>query len=192
MLVATESRIPAPAVPVAAAGPAAPAEAAWTTLSRALAVTADPRAPVPPTQRGTQALPCTAVAVPLARAWLRRLATSWCLEPDLVERLELIATELLTNAVQHTTSAMVWQRLECRGAELIGVAVADQGPRGRAPWCVRAADCAATHGRGLHMVRLMSTCCGSQPLGHGSLVWAVAANTDNPEVDDELLPRSWP
>lgn len=63
------------------------------------------RRPTPPAEARMRLEP-VAAAVPMARSLLRRLMASWRMAELLDGDLELLATELLTNAVLHARTAM--------------------------------------------------------------------------------------
>jgi hypothetical protein len=86
---------------------------------------------------------------------------------DHIDDVVLVADELVTNALVHACSD-VDVTLAYNSAS-IRVAVAD-----RSPVAPRPADrgAAATSGRGLHIVDILSSAWGHQPNGSGKIVWA--------------------
>jgi hypothetical protein len=102
-------------------------------------------------------------AVPETRHALRRLLDDWG-RPGRVETAELLATELVTNALVHTD----------RDAEL----TATVGPhklRVEVRDCIarlpRGADGDETHGRGLLLVASLADAWGVRAHGGGKVVW---------------------
>ncbi|GCB47582.1 ATP-binding protein [Streptomyces sp. NL15-2K] len=93
-------------------------------------------------------IPNDPLAVPICRRTLRLILTAYGL-PHLTEAAELLATELVTNAVQHTKGPAAI-KLRAEGAVLrIGVWDADPTP----PLPSRNSAPDAETGRGLSLVR---------------------------------------
>ncbi|KOX10699.1 hypothetical protein ADL05_24530 [Nocardiopsis sp. NRRL B-16309] len=112
------------------------------------------------------------------RAWVRSTAQTWGVSGDAIDVLELIASELVTNAVVHTRSHLPLVLALLREHDgTVGVAVRDHGSDdGTAPALGRATD--VEHGRGLVLVDALSRAWGARPLldehpDRGHLVWAL-------------------
>lgn len=124
----------------------------------------------------------TETAPARARRHVRMDLTALRLPEECIERAVLVVSELATNAVRHTGSERI--RLEIEPfADEVHVAVRDSGPRPQTPLHQIAveqgdpADC--EHGRGLDIVRQLSTRWGSSPTpGAGLRVWAAIERRD--------------
>lgn len=90
---------------------------------------------------------------------------------QLIHTAELLATELLSNALQHadTNGAPSTVRLDAywNGRDLT-IAVTDRDPRSPV---ARTADADEEHGRGLALVQALATCWGTRPCPDGKTVW---------------------
>jgi anti-sigma regulatory factor (Ser/Thr protein kinase) len=119
------------------------------------------------------ALPHTAAAVPVARALVRTALAELEHKAD-SDTAELLTAELVANAVEHTTGdgpiELVVELLPtgCR----VEVHDADPEPPGSLtrpaaeepdPW--------QEHGRGLLLIRALSSSCGHRPTESGKAVW---------------------
>ncbi|MFB9376051.1 SpoIIE family protein phosphatase [Kineococcus gynurae] len=134
-------------------------------------------APPPPAVAGRSLLEA---ALPLgqdlgaagrARAFLRRVLTSWRALPVLDEA-ELVLSELVTNAVVHGGGASCLRLRFERGRDRLTLVVQDASPTLPAP---RTADEDALGGRGLGIVELVAEEWGVTtvtPAGSGKAVWA--------------------
>lgn len=109
-------------------------------------------------------LPAAPTAPREARAFIRRLLSAHDLE--LVSAVELLVSELVTNAVVHAASA---PRVEVHlGRATVRVSVRDDDPsvpERRVP------DGERPGGRGLHLVESMASRWGAEPVGGGKVVW---------------------
>jgi hypothetical protein len=122
----------------------------------------------PPRRRAVQLLVRSPKASALARAFVRRVCGEWRV-PDLTEDALLIATELVENAILHTTSSPRL-RLELRRG-LLSIAVSDDDPR---PAVLRERLDALEPGLGLRMVVQVAKVWGcSRSWSGGKTVWAV-------------------
>jgi hypothetical protein len=107
---------------------------------------------------------------PATPAQVRRFVTTtlrdWNAAPR-VDDVVLVADELVTNALVHACSDVKVTLASDGGS--ITVAVAD-----RSAVAPRPADrgTTATSGRGLHIVDILSSAWGYQPIGSGKIVWA--------------------
>lgn len=85
---------------------------------------------------------------------------------ELVDTVQLLVTELVTNAVLHASSA---PRLEMHlGRKAIRMAVYDADPRMPER---REPDVERPGGRGLHLLDMLATRWGAEPHGDGKVVW---------------------
>jgi anti-sigma regulatory factor (Ser/Thr protein kinase)/anti-anti-sigma regulatory factor len=121
--------------------------------------------PVP--ARMVEALPATQEAGRPARALVREACLRWGLEP-LVPRAEVVATELVANAVRHAGGdvRIAVSRLDRH----LHIAVADgspEPPRRRGP-----EPEPALGGRGLLVVDAYASSWGCTPAARGKVVWA--------------------
>jgi anti-sigma regulatory factor (Ser/Thr protein kinase) len=115
-------------------------------------------------------LPAIVAAPGSARGLVREACADWCVS-GAEDAAALVASELVTNVVQHTRSS-------CRVSVSIGpsglhVSVRDYAP-GVAP---RPRPVELTHagGRGLHLVAMLSSAWGVQKHLDGKTIWAVIA-----------------
>jgi DNA-binding NarL/FixJ family response regulator len=115
-------------------------------------------------ERVSTELPTDPAAVGTARRWVREL-----LAPSVVEELdvvELLVSELVTNAIVHASSA---PRVEVElGRDRIRVAVYDADPT---PPARRTPDLDRVGGRGLLLLDQLADRWGSEPSGSGKVVW---------------------
>ena len=125
----------------------------------------------PPYLRDELRLAATATAPAAARIYVRDVLQYWRLAlpgQDLIDRAELLADELVTNAVVHARTP-VRLRLELRG-DLLHIAVHDASPR-----LLRLVphEPEAESGRGLRMVERLATSWGvHRRPDEGKVVWA--------------------
>ncbi|GAA2246560.1 ATP-binding protein [Streptomyces ruber] len=119
------------------------------------------------------ALPHTAAAVPVARALVRRALAEQEHAADR-DTAELLTAELVANAVEHTAGRapieLVVELLptSCR------VEVHDQDPEPPGDLvrpAVEQPDPWQEHGRGLLLIRALSSSCGHRPTASGKAVW---------------------
>ena len=101
-----------------------------------------------------------------ARHRLRALLAAWDLQ-CLVEDAEIVASELVTNAVRHGDFPAEL-RVQWQGPTL-RVAVADSNDHAPAPRVIGADD---PSGRGLQIVDALARDWGVEPAGGGKVVWA--------------------
>lgn len=131
-----------------------------------------PEPPAPTSWR--IALPHTTAAVPIARA-LVRTALAEIESPADSDTAELLTAELVANAVEHTSG--------CDPIELViellptgcQVEVHDSNPLPPGnltdPAPLQEPDLWQEHGRGLLLIRTLSSSCGHRPTGSGKAVW---------------------
>ncbi|MFG3282535.1 ATP-binding protein [Streptomyces sp. NPDC048111] len=119
-------------------------------------------------------LPHTAAAVPIARA-LVRTALADIDAPADSDTAELLTAELVANAVEHTTGEAPIELVVELLASGCQVEVHDGSrlPPGdlMAPGAHTPPDPWQEHGRGLLLIRTLSSACGHRPTAHGKAVW---------------------
>lgn len=105
-----------------------------------------------------------------ARRMTRARLSSWGLCEDTCEKAALVVSELVTNAIVHSTG----RRIVCElhdGDDLLRISVRDEG-------CVSGEPHPSPqrpeeeHGRGLLLIEAMCRAWGTQEAGSGLLVWA--------------------
>ncbi|MFD4713436.1 ATP-binding protein [Streptomyces sp. NPDC058430] len=149
-----------------------------------------PTVPTPPAPTSWRiALPHTAAAVPVARA-LVRTALAEIESPSLDrDTAELLTAELVANAVEHAAGAGPIElvvELLASGCQ-VEVHDGDPAPPGdlTRPGPAEAPDPWQEHGRGLLLIRTLSSSCGHRPTASGKAVWftlpAVPAQRRSPE-----------
>jgi anti-anti-sigma regulatory factor/anti-sigma regulatory factor (Ser/Thr protein kinase) len=126
----------------------------------------------PPYLRDELRLDPTPAAAAAARAFVREVCRHWqhaIPDPTVMDRAELVANELVTNAVVHAGTE-IWVRLELRGDRL-HIAVRDGSPRLLRPV---PPDWQAEGGRGLRLIEHLARAWGvnRHPDG-GKVVWCV-------------------
>ncbi|MET8286075.1 ATP-binding protein [Streptomyces sp. NPDC048448] len=120
------------------------------------------------------ALPHTAAAVPVARALVRTAMAELEHSAD-SDTAELLTAELVANAVKHTAGdgpielVVELMATGCR----VEVHDPDPAPPGNltAPGPAEAPDPWQEHGRGLLLIRTLSSSCGHRPTDSGKAVW---------------------
>ncbi|MGI5353555.1 ATP-binding protein [Streptomyces sp. CA-250714] len=116
-----------------------------------------------------------------ARLHVREALCSWRMPEDTVDTAVLLASEITTNAVQHTTSPLIQLELLRRDGE-VEVAVCDSGPRpARSLQAIseETGDLWDENGRGLDLVRRLASRWGASEAGPGLRVWAAIRATDS-------------
>ncbi|MFD7260178.1 ATP-binding protein [Streptomyces sp. NPDC059874] len=120
------------------------------------------------------ALPHTAAAVPMARA-LVRTALAEIDTPADSDTAELLTAELVANAVEHTDSGAPIELVVELLANGCQVEVHDGDPQPPGDLTARPDDAHPDpwqeHGRGLLLIRALSSACGHRPTAHGKAVW---------------------
>ncbi|WP_330333216.1 ATP-binding protein [Streptomyces sp. NBC_00536] len=116
------------------------------------------------------ALPHTTAAVPIARA-LVRTALAEIDAPADSDTAELLTAELVANAVEHTSGASPIELVVELLANGCQVEVHDGDPRLPAGLGPQPPDPWQEHGRGLLLIRALSSACGHRPTAHGKAVW---------------------
>lgn len=121
------------------------------------------------------ALPHSTAAVPLARALVRTALTDGGPSADR-DTAELLTAELVANAVEHTSGGgapiELVVELLANGCQ---VEVHDGDPRPPGDLAARPdqapPDPWQEHGRGLLLIRALSSACGHRRTAHGKAVW---------------------
>ncbi|MFD7337346.1 ATP-binding protein [Streptomyces violascens] len=120
------------------------------------------------------ALPHTPAAVPIARA-LVRTALADIDAPADSDTAELLTAELVANAVEHTVGEAPIELVVELLASGCQVEVHDGSPLPpgdlSAPGTDDHPDPWQEHGRGLLLIRTLSSACGHRPTAHGKAVW---------------------
>ncbi|MGW0667364.1 ATP-binding protein [Streptomyces sp. NPDC002746] len=126
-----------------------------------------PTATVAPPWTYTLQLPQDPRAPGVARHTLRQVLRTHGV-PELIETAELLASELVTNAYQHS-SGPYSLRMRDAGRGRVRLGVWDTDPRIPAPfrWSERAPAELAERGRGLYLVTLYAECWGAYPMRGG-------------------------
>ncbi|MFD4523327.1 ATP-binding protein [Streptomyces sp. NPDC058470] len=120
------------------------------------------------------ALPHTVAAVPVARALVRTALADLEHAAD-SDTAELLTAELVANAVEHTAGdgpiELVVELLPT-GCQ-VEVHDPDPAPPGDLTFAdlAREPDPWQEHGRGLLLIRTLSSSCGHRPVGSGKAVW---------------------
>jgi hypothetical protein len=128
----------------------------------------------PPRRRAVQLLAPSPQASALARVFITRVCAEWAV-PEHTEDALLIATELVENAIRHTTSAPRL-RLELRHG-ILTVSVADDDPH---PAVLRERISPAEPGLGLMLIAQVARLWGcSRSWAGGKVVWAVLPRRRN-------------
>ncbi|MEU6853099.1 ATP-binding protein [Actinacidiphila alni] len=113
-------------------------------------------------------------AVAEVRRLLRQHLRDWG-APGLCDTAELLATELVTNALQHTSQGAVLTAAivpdEAAGQRLRVEVYDARARRPRVPVQAGTPDDQGTSGRGLFLVQVMSDAWGSRAHGRGKVVW---------------------
>lgn len=133
-----------------------------------------PDAPAPLPASWRVALPHSTAAVPIARA-LVRTALADIDAPADSDTAELLTAELVANAVEHTDGAGPIElvvELMATGCQ-VEVHDRDPGPPGdlSRPSPGSEPDPWQEHGRGLLLIRTLSSACGHRATEHGKAVW---------------------
>jgi anti-sigma regulatory factor (Ser/Thr protein kinase) len=119
----------------------------------------------------------TPTAARLARRQVRLALTGW-VHGDLLDDIQLVVSELVTNAVEHGAAPidLTIQRVTGVGSQpYLDVTVADGGHDSAArpvPRCTPA-DMLATSGRGLHIVAALATRWGVVCRENRTIVWSL-------------------
>ncbi|MGW2940151.1 SpoIIE family protein phosphatase, partial [Streptomyces sp. NPDC001156] len=118
-----------------------------------------------PTQVASWTLPNDRAAVPNARHMATRQLTEWGLE-DLQDPTELIVSELVTNAVRHSTDPIGLRLIQ---HQVLTCEVSDTDANSPHLRHARATD---ENGRGLFLITQLSRRWGARPESGGKIIWA--------------------
>ena len=118
-------------------------------------------------------------AVALARAFVRQTLLSWEM-PQLVADAQVLASELITNAVLHARTAM---RLTLAYDDGLRISVFDENMR--LPTMAGVPE-NATSGRGLMLVERLASSWGVEQGADGKTVWALMGDR-RPEPDPDCV-----
>ncbi|MET9365784.1 ATP-binding protein [Streptomyces sp. NPDC006632] len=116
-----------------------------------------------------------------ARHHVREALWSWRMPEDTVDTAVLVVSEIMTNAVRHTTSSRIQLELLRREGE-VEMSVQDCGPRPIRPLrliCAEAGDGWGESGRGLGIVQRLASRWGAAEAGLGLRVWAAIDTKDD-------------
>ncbi|RAJ54474.1 anti-sigma regulatory factor (Ser/Thr protein kinase) [Streptomyces sp. KhCrAH-43] len=122
-------------------------------------------------QQLTFTLPPTPVAVPVARRRVREAIAAWpavLATPDAVDTVELVVSELVTNAVRYAGHQPIGVRAQLSGG-VVRVEVSDASrtvPKPTLP------DKDSEGGRGLFLVGVLADRFGTAPTDSGKCCWA--------------------
>lgn len=117
----------------------------------------------------TVELPCVPESVGRARALVSSVLAAWDLEKHLADCAEIVISELLTNAVDHTETLRSTIVIERRGSIAVRIGISDQSHA--APF-VKSATGDAESGRGLRLVDALSRIWGYDTHRWGKVTWA--------------------
>jgi anti-sigma regulatory factor (Ser/Thr protein kinase) len=113
-------------------------------------------------------------SVPVVRAWTRGTLQRFGVGADVAERVELLVSEVATNAVRHTVGPRFTVRLDVDSG--VRAAVHDDAPEEPQLRQARAWD---TGGRGMHLVEAMADAWGTRAERGGKWVCSRARETDD-------------
>lgn len=138
-----------------------------TVCARAVAGPYDPPVHPPPPRTAEQVFAPAASSVSAARRFVTECLQQWELEP-VVWTLQLLATELATNAVLHAGGDGFTIGVEVLPDGVVRLTVADQSPR---PPRLRDVGTGATTGRGVALVDQLARGWGVEARTAGKAVW---------------------
>ncbi|MFE7313299.1 ATP-binding protein [Streptomyces sp. NPDC057555] len=118
-------------------------------------------------------LPARRTSVPEARRRVSTLLHEWGAAQQVRDDVELVVTELFTNAVRHTDSEKVGCEIAVVGAH-IRIEITDEGGPGATSPHALPGSLDQEGGRGLFLVGALSDSWGTRPDdgGSGQVVWA--------------------
>ncbi|MEV4944806.1 ATP-binding protein [Streptomyces sp. NPDC053755] len=133
-------------------------------------------------------LPHDAAAVPIARALIRTAMAALDTPAD-SDTAELLTAELVANAVEHTDGGDPIELVVELLPGTCQVEVHDRRPMGpgelTCPGPGEEPDPWQEHGRGLLLIRALSSDCGHRPTAHGKAVWFTLPALPRPRRPDE-------
>lgn len=118
-------------------------------------------------------LPARRTSVPEARKRVIALLREWGAAQHVRDDVELVVSELFTNAVRHTDSEKVGCELALVGSH-IRIEITDEGGPGHSAPHAQPGSVDKEGGRGLFLVGALSESWGTRPgdSGRGRVVWA--------------------
>ncbi|MFF2806186.1 ATP-binding protein [Streptomyces sp. NPDC058000] len=118
-------------------------------------------------------MPARRTSVPEARRRVSTLLREWDAAQQVRDDVELVVTELFTNAVRHTDSEKVGCEIAVVGAH-IRIEITDEGGPGLSAPHAQPGTLDQEGGRGLFLVGALSDSWGTRPddSGRGQVVWA--------------------
>ncbi len=103
----------------------------------------------------------------MTRAWL----AAWAIGEDTCDSAALVVSELVTNAIVHTSSRQIVCELTDE-SEKVRIAVCDEGSAPGEPPCTSTQRAEEERGRGLLLVAALCSAWGAHENGLGLQVWA--------------------
>ncbi|WP_432116729.1 ATP-binding protein [Streptomyces sp. bgisy032] len=126
-----------------------------------------------------------------ARRLTRSRLTGWAVCEDTCDSAALVVSELVTNAIVHTASTHIVCELQ-DGADLVRIAVRDEGCAPGQPHAASRTRPEEEHGRGLLLVDTLCRAWGAHEHGPGLLVWAeLPRRADDSEAGDPWNDPAW-
>ena len=119
-------------------------------------------------------LPAELPSVTVGRHFARDVMLQWGLD-ELVDDVQLCASELVTNAIRHAGTSVT---ITLRRSEVVTVEVSDGVTRLQLPGNLHA-DVTADHGRGLHIVAAISHDWGVLAHEQGKTIWFTLSLPDS-------------
>lgn len=126
--------------------------------------------PLCPNVLGEWGIPRTADAVPEARHHIGELARDILAYSSQVGDVELMAGELLANAVEHGAGGMTWIRVTANN-HVVRVEVRDEGTDLQHAPAPNLPPPEHVHGRGLFLVAAFAKTWGVEPDASGTTAW---------------------
>ncbi|MFB6435309.1 ATP-binding protein [Streptomyces sp. NPDC056411] len=125
-------------------------------------------------------LPARCSSVSEARSRVSALLREWGAGQQVRDDVELVVSELFTNAVRHTESEKIGCELSLTAAH-IRIEITDEGGAGYSAPHVQPGSVDKECGRGLFLVGALSDGWGSRPAdgGRGRVVWADLPRSGN-------------
>lgn len=136
-----------------------------------------------------QDLPGRAEAAAMARRVIGEALTSWGFPKPITSDAQLIVTELVTNAVQHTGSPRL-RLLSWRGTNIARIGVHDFSREVPVRFHTGSKSLEDEHGRGLRLIGVLSTRWGVDAAIAGKLVWAEIRKPRQAPADAEASPSA--
>lgn len=135
-------------------------------------------------------LPCEDTSVPAARRLVRETLAAWDVPVlvDVVDRTELIVSELASNAVRHARHGVFRLTVHRLAGGCVRVEVIDKS---RSLPVTRSSTPDDEQGRGLALVDAMAQQWGAEPLPWGKRVWA-EVGPDEPRDETDSAPVAYP